>query len=322
VTGEARATRCHAFGLAIDLLDGIACEGLAQGHCSGYLPPTVVRLAPSGHIEDNWPADRSRTTRQLRVAGDLIFSVAHAPGVGYLLTMPAFGRFLVDEDGMSILCRPTVAEWSTALLVQGLPLACTLRGLEPFHASGVALGGRALMVSAPVLGGKSSLAAHLVNSGATLLSDDVVALDVSKGVVRAHPGARWLHLRPPEDARIAASHGGRLRPVGSDEGRRRYEAPLAADPQPLSAVYLLERGRADAPAIVPARSSGLALIAATYNLSVREPSRLQRQLDLAHRMTGELDVFRVVASPAADARDHARLLREHFESQVLSGLRT
>jgi hypothetical protein len=311
----------HAFGLAIDLLDGIEPDGLAQGHGSGAVPPTAVRLAPAGHIEDTWPSERARTTRELRSGRELIFSVAHVPDVGYLLTMPAYGQFLIDPDGMSILCRPTtIAEWSTALLVQALPLAATLRGLEPFHASGVTLDGRALMVCASVLGGKSSLAAHLVDSGATLLSDDVVAVDARDSVIRAHPGGRWLHLRPPEDERVAVSGRGRLRPAGFDEGRRRYEAPLAASPQPLSAVYLLDRRRGGSLAIVRAHGSGFELLAATYNLSVREPRRLRRQLELAHRIASEVDVFRVAVSPAADARDHARFMQQHFESHVLAGL--
>jgi hypothetical protein len=312
---------CHAFGLAIDLLDGIACDGLAPCHGSGRLPPTEVRLAANGQIDDSWREDLALTTRELRVRGELIFSVAHLGGVGYLLTMPEFGRFLVGEDGVGVACEPTVAEWTAALRVQVLPLAATLRGLEPFHASAVAVDERALMVCAPVLGGKSSLAAHLVDTGASLVSDDVVAVDVAEEVIRAHPGGCWLQLRPPEDERIAAAGSGRLQPAGAEDGRPRYEAPLAPGPTRLGAVYLIEPGGDDAPAISPALGSGLALLSATYNLSVREPARLRRQLELVHRITDEVGVFRLAVSRAFDARHHALLVREHFESEVGAGRR-
>jgi hypothetical protein len=311
---------CHAFGLAIDLLDGIACDDLAPGHGSARLPPTQVRLAADGQIDDSWRDDAALTTRELRAGGELIFSVAWLAGVGYLLTMPQFGRFLVAEDGITVACEPTAAVWTAALRVQALPLAATLRGLEPFHASGVALDGRALMVCGPVLGGKSSLAAHLVDTGATLLSDDVVAVDVADDRSRAHPGGRWLQLRPPEDERVTAAGSGRLRRAGAEDGRMRFAAPLAEGPVELGAIYLLEPGD-DAPAVSPAAGSGLALLSATYNLSVREPARLRRQLELAHRLADEVGVYRLTVSRAADARHHALLVREHFESEVGAGRR-
>jgi hypothetical protein len=318
VTTESGRDACHGFGLAIDLLDGIVCDGLASGHGAGSSPPTTVRLGRRGHIEDLWQSDGAETMRELRAGEQLIFSVAHHEGVGYLLTMPAFGRFLIEESGATIVCEPSAAEWSTALLAQALPLACTLRGYEPFHASGVVVGGRALMISAPVLSGKSSLAAHLVATGALLLSDDVVAVDASGGELRAHPAGRWLRLRPPEDECFAGADGGGLRPAGSEDGRSRYEAPLAAGPAPLAAVYLLERGGPGGAAVSPVRGAGIALLAATYNLSVRTPQRLRRQFELAHRLSAEIGVFRVAMSADSDAHRHAGIVREHFESEVLA----
>jgi hypothetical protein len=301
-------TRHHAFGLAVDLHDGIECGALAGGHGTGRLPPVRVSL---GRI-DRWPAGRARTTRELRAGDRLVFSVAHAAGAGYLLTMPELGRFLIDERGEAIVCEPAAdPEWTEALLVQALPVACTLRGLEPFHASGVALARGALIICGQVTAGKSSLAAQLVAGGATLLSDDVVALDAPGGVVRAHPGARWLHLRPPEDGRVA---GDRLRAIGRRAGRRRYEAPLAREPVPLRAAYLLEPG--DGEPVAPHQGSGVALLAATYNLSVREPDRLRRQLELVHVIAGTVPAFRLRISPQRDARALAGSVRRHFEGEL------
>jgi hypothetical protein len=78
------------------LLDGIAVDGLAPGDASGRLPPTSVRLASPGLIGRFWPDADATATRELRADGVLVFSVAHAPGVGYLLSMPSHGRVVVD----------------------------------------------------------------------------------------------------------------------------------------------------------------------------------------------------------------------------------
>jgi hypothetical protein len=206
-----------------------------------------------------------------------------------------------------VRCEPEAADgWADALAIHGLPLACTLRGLEPFHAAAVAVDGAALMITGPVTAGKSSLAAALVAAGADLLSDDVVAVD---GDLRAHPGPQRLTLREPEDA--AVPEGGRLRPAGRRNGRARFEAPPASGPAPLRAVYVLGRG-ADAP-IAPLPASGLTLLAATYNLSVREPERLQRQLDLAHETAARVPQFRLTVTPGHDARRLAATVAGHFE---------
>jgi hypothetical protein len=285
----------HAFGIAVDL-DGIADPGLPSGHGSGALPPTAVLVGTVG----SWP--NAPVTRELYDGDALVFSVAHVAGSGYLLTMPGYGRFLVAEDGSALLCEPESRDdWPEALTIHGLPLAATLRGFEPFHAAGVVRGGAALMITGPVTAGKSSLAAALVAGGADLLGDDVVAVDHE---LRAHPGPRRLSLREPEDG------GDRLRPVRGRDGRARYEAPPARGPCPLRAVYVLDRG--DGPAIAPLPASGLTLLAATYNLSVREPERLQRQLELAHAIAAAVPLYRLTVTPDRPARDLAAVVAEHF----------
>jgi hypothetical protein len=284
-------TAHHAFGIAVDL-DGVEDPGLPEGHGSGALPPTAVSV---GAVEP-WPD--APLTRELRDGDALVFSVAHAPGSGYLLTMPGFGRFQIAEDGGAVVCDPGPrGDWPDGLTIHGLPLAATLRGFEPFHAAGAVIGDAAVMITGPVTAGKSSLVAALVSRGADLLGDDVVAVDDE---LRAHPGPRRLSLRAPERG------GDRLRLVGERDGRARYEAPAAPQPCPLRAVYVLARG--EGPAITPLPASGLTLLAATYNLSVRTPERLQRQLDLAHAIAAAVPVYRLTVAPDRSAADLAEQL--------------
>jgi hypothetical protein len=301
------------------LRDGIAVDGLAPGDASGRLPPTSVRLASPGLIGRSWPDDEATTTRELRADGVLVFSVAHAAGVGYLLRLPCHGRFLVDASGTDVLCEPSPdhEHWSDGLAIQALPLACTLRGLEPFHASGVSIQDQALMITGPVTSGKSSLAAWLVRGGATLLSDDVVAVDLIDGVVRAHPGGRWLRLRSPEAEMLSAGRGRWPRPAESRRGRSRFEAPVSDGARPLRAIYLIAPTSEEHEPIAQLPASGVALLAATYNLSVREPKRLQRQLQLLHQLASRVPLFRLTVSPVSKAAQLAEDIRVHFEAQVL-----
>ena len=249
-----------------------------------------------------WPD--APLTRELRDGDALVFSVAHAAGTGYLLAMPGYGRFLVADHGAAVHCEPERRDdWTDALAIHGLPLAATLRGFEPFHAAAVVLGDAALMITGPVTAGKSSLAAALVAGGADLLGDDVVAVDRE---LRAHPGPRRLSLRDPERA------GGRLRLVGHRDGSARYEAPPADRPCPLRAVYVLARGRGGEPPIERLPASGLTLLAATYNLSVREPERLRRQFELAHALAAAVPLFRLTVTPDRTASDLAADVADHF----------
>jgi hypothetical protein len=56
-----------------------------------------------------------------------------------------------------------------------------------FAATGVAIGGRALLIEGPPGSGKSTLAAKLIDRGATLIGDDAVSLSIENGVLVASP---------------------------------------------------------------------------------------------------------------------------------------
>ena len=87
------------------------------------------------------------------------------------------------------------AAWERFLLAQVLPLAAVMAGHEVLHASAVTLGGRALGLAGPSGAGKSTLARLLGTSGATFLTDDVLALSEDENGVRAHPGPALVRTR-------------------------------------------------------------------------------------------------------------------------------
>jgi serine kinase of HPr protein (carbohydrate metabolism regulator) len=84
---------------------------------------------------------------------------------------------------------------------------------QPHQATGVALGGRGVLIEGPPGSGKSSLALALIDRGAVLVGDDGVMLELRDGRVWALPPpaiAGLLEIRnvglvrlPPTEAKVA-----------------------------------------------------------------------------------------------------------------------
>ncbi len=307
-------------------------------------PPTRIQLDPA-ELRRRWGAIATRPARVRDVAfeGQPIRTIDFAEPAGYLLWNRDHGRVLISGDGRELLCEPDAAnaQWATIVAAQALPLAATLRGLEVLHASGVVVGGRAALITGPAGAGKSSLAAALVRAGGLLLSDDAVALQLRsgaqphqgaqaqpheraqpheggapprEGALIAHAGSLALQLRAPEDERLSASERAALgAPAGAAEDKQRYVSLAAPPPAPLGGLFMLERSAAQ-PALERVEAvSPFALLASTFNLSVRTPERLQRQLDVVAAIAQAGLVYRLRVQPGIDATALAARVREHLE---------
>jgi hypothetical protein len=305
-------TGSELFGVPVALED-VALEVSASG------PPaadaTRVRRAAPAELEARWREASPQRVRELRdPGGELMLSVDADVAAGYRMEVPGTGAFLVAPEGREILCAPEPgAAWTDLLTGQLLPLAATLRGMEVLHASAVELNGRALAVTAPPGYGKTSVALHLVLAGAPLLTDDAVALDPGAPRLTAYPGLGTLGVRPQEDERLTPEERARLgEPVRAGD-RLRYRVPRAGGPLPLGALCLLRRlgapgARLAIRVIDPV--DPFALLASTFNLSVRTPERLRRQLDLCARLAAEVPVVALDAPADVGARELAAALLE------------
>jgi hypothetical protein len=251
--------------------------------------------------------------RELRDGSEVLLSVDFAPPAGYLMSAPGCGRILISQDGAELLCdpEPDQQDWVALLAAQALPLASTLRGLELLHASGVVIGGRARLFTGPPGAGKSSLAAALVRQGGELIGDDAVALALHEGSLTVHPGPGLINLRPGEVQRLAADERVALGPPSSSTGRSTYAAPAAA-PAPLAELFLLERSNAQPTIERIDAIDPFDLLACTFNLSVRTPARLTRQLDVVGVLAARTGVYRLRVQPGVDAGGLAAILDEHF----------
>lgn len=306
-----------AFGLALRVDPAVTIPGLGRstGSVSAELP-TRIRLDPV-ELDRRWSARTATTVRvrEVRYGGTLLRTVDFAESTGYLLWARDFGHVLISADGLELLCEPDPdnGDWAHILAAQALPLAATLRGLEVVHASGVVVEGRAVLITGPPGAGKSSLAAALVRVGGALLSDDAVALQLSDGAPIAHTGSVVLQLRSEENQRLSATERAALgRPAGSIEGKRRYLSDDAPAAVPLGALLLLERSADGPPAEQLAAVDPFELIASTFNLSVRTPDRLRRQLDVVSAIADLRLAHRLRVQPGVDATALATIVRRHL----------
>jgi len=306
-----------AFGLALSIDPRISISGLGQSSGSASAGPRSRVRLDDGELNRRWKALTTTPlrARELRYDGTLLMSVDFAKPAGYLLWARDFGRVLISPDGIELLCEPDPAseDWASILPFQALPLAATIRGLEVLHASGVVLHGKAVLVAGPPGAGKSSLAAALVRAGAQLLSDDAVALQLSDGALIAHAGSMVLQLRAAEDERLSADERATLGcPANSLAGKRRYLRTSTPKPVPLGGLFLLERSDEEPSIEQLAAVNPFELIGSTFNLSVRTPARLRRQLDIVFAIASSGLVYRLRVQPDVDATRLAARIQEQL----------
>jgi hypothetical protein len=264
-----------------------------------------------------WDREAERISDERGRGGEVVFQI-EAGRDGYRIAGPEYGETVLDgagSRGSGLLDGAALERWQRMLIAQALPFAAVLRGLEVFHASGVVLGGRAVVLTGPSGAGKSSVALALRRRGADLLADDVVAVGRSDEVVLAHPGAPVASVDAAEAARLRAARVEAGDPVlgGSRRETMVGVAPLA-EAAPLGAVFVLERG-ADAgePRFEPIDDPRL-LLGSTFNLLLRDPGRLVRLLDLCALISaGRCE--RLVFGPAAAPEDLAKVV----EARVAAG---
>jgi hypothetical protein len=321
--GRALAVRRVAFGVALDLeLDGVDISMLVPsvGAAAVTQPPTRVRRVATAEIASRWATARPSRARELRSReGRVLLSVDADLTHGYLMRTPIHGRFLVSGDGLEILCAPlarAASSWTALLIGQLLPLVATLRGLEVFHASAVAQDGRALLFAATTGAGKTSLALRLVLAGARLLADDATPIDPRRNRLMVHPGAGALGVRPDEQRRLSRGERERLGEGRRSGGKVRYGASPISGPVPVGAMFVLRRTSTGSDVVLRRLDAvdPLLLLGSTFNLSVRTPERLHRQLDVCARMADEVPILALEVPPAVDASALAARVRAWTET--------
>jgi len=215
-------------------------------------------------------------------------------GAGHLLRFPRLADFAIsrDQSRVRMWARPgtPVETLRHLFLNQVWPLVLAARGALVLHASAVETPAGAIAFLGATGLGKSTLAASFAASGAALVTDDCLRVEVGGGRPRAVPSHPSVRLWPATARRLADVPAAAGR-VAHYTGKLRLPAatrlPFARRPVRLVKAYVLDppsraRTGGAAAAITPlsGRDALAALIGHLYRLDVGHPDALSR--DFGH----------------------------------------
>jgi hypothetical protein len=307
-----RTSRGYAFGLEVESAFPIPVA--APSLNGSPRRATSLELVSKEELAKAWPAGGAVSVLERRDPhGRLVMSIDRHEAAGYLISAPRYGRHLVSADGRELRSAlPNVAPWRChrLLFAQVLPLAATLQGLELFHASAVAIEGRAYGFIAPSGTGKTSVAAHLVSRGATFVTDDVMALEPYGDGIHVHPGGGMASVHADELRSVPAELLSRLGEVVGRSDKVQLAIELVDCALPLAAIYFLERnglaGRLVVEPIAP--PDPRLLLSSSFISYIETPAHLLQHLDVCARVAESVAMFQVRIPASVPARDVAAAL--------------
>jgi hypothetical protein len=299
------------FGLDLQVPESLTW--LAESGASATGRPvdlSVESTNPPEWLENATPICDERTEE-----GGVLFQIRRGER-GYGFSGPRYGTAIVSPGASRVWGVPGdggMEDWQRFLIAQVLPFASVLRGLEVFHASAVAVDGRAVAFLGPSGAGKTSIAMAFCRLGASFLTDDVLALERDGGRLLGHPGAPVAGIASEEVDRLRSRESldpGAL--LSSDPREAMVRVRPERDPVPLSAIFILDRrpGEPAEPRFERVIESQV-LLSATFNLVLLEGSRLEGLLDVCSLAAGGM-VERVVVGRETDASTLAEALVERI----------
>jgi hypothetical protein len=210
------------------------------------------------------------------------------PGRARLLASPRAGQVRTwvapgAGDDAWLFSRPLLT----------LPLVELLkwRGLYSVHAAGLAIDGRAVLLSGPSGSGKSTLAVALARAGFDYLGDDMVLLTTGHGV-RVHALPDEADLSPESGAWFPEIDGLEAPPPdGWPKHRVTVDARIATAVR-CAAIVLPAVGRDELSTLRPA-SSAEALVELAPNVLLTEPAHSQAHLDAVGELARTSAAYRL-----------------------------
>jgi hypothetical protein len=293
-------TRARAFGL--DLAATFDIPGVVSVVPDGAVRrPVELDLASRADIVRAWPKASQAIVDQRVPNGRVLHRIETHPEAGFRLTARGWGMFVISAAGERVACAPLrmpTWKWQRYLIGQVLPFVAAVRGMEVFHASAVAKGQRASVFVGASQAGKSSIATALLLRNWHLVADDVVTVEHNSDGAGPilHPGPGLLSVRFPTLDRLGPEAISRLGPeVGRDDEAARISIPVDATPRAARAIYVIDRrSRADVLSFEPLDPvDPRLLLGSTFNLALRSPDRLIRQLDICAELARHVAMFRI-----------------------------
>lgn len=310
--------RASAFGL--DVVSPVRLPGLTFDAAAAPSRRVRMQLETARELERSWrPAEASSLLDRRHRDGKLMMTVHSHPELGFRIFAPHHGRHIVSRDGRSVRSMLPAGpswRWQRLMYAQVLPLCATLQGLELFHASAVELDGQAVAFIASSGSGKSSVATHLVAQAATLVTDDVLALEPVGDEILAHPGGGLVSVAEHELESVPPSLRPRIGAVLARADKVLLAPSRATLPSRLRGVYFLARNdRTDRLSVeVMSRPDPLPLLAGIFIAYVRSEERLQTHLDVCARIAASVRLAEVSVPAGTSAPEVARAVLSDLEA--------
>lgn len=294
---------------------GDPIPGLIDGG-DEVLPSVAVRRASRSGQEEAWldEAEPRLLLARNYPDGRPFLRVEHDAGQGYRVWAAGHGAHVVSNDGRACEVALTAGDPIRALRLlvsQTLPLLSVLRGREVMHASAVVVGGRLIGMVALSGTGKSSTACRLIAAGGRFFADDVLALELVNGQVRAHPGPQLLNVPPAEFESLGPSGRARLgESLGSTD--KVHIRPIGVQrSQSLAGMVFLRRSPGGSTAALqPLRHAPTRLLGSAFLPYLDPPERLRRQLDMAGAVEASVALASIDVGAAQDAGAVAGLVAD------------
>src|SRR4029077_16007034 len=166
------------------------------------------------------PASPPLYASVLRDAGGECLGLLYRSPAGELLRFAGAGDFHIGLDGIRFVSSGESDLAELRLLGPVLSYWFERRGFLTLHASAVSVNGRALAFLSRHGGGKSGLAAALVQAGCPLLTDDLAVLEESVGGWEVRPAYPEMRMWPDEASHFVGPPEGLPR-VQTDSEKRR-----------------------------------------------------------------------------------------------------
>lgn len=271
--------------------------------------PLPLPMARSGALfelrirQRNGPIHTSvRQKIKLQANPSSAFDVGSLSGGSNYVGLRDVGECLVSSDGRDISCyrlpQANPESFNVYLLGQALSFALVKNGIEPLHATVVAVKGSAIGFLGDCGFGKSTLAAEFLQAGHRLLTDDLLILRKTGQHVVAYPGPPRIKLFPEIARRLRS---GQIDGVPMNSQTHKLIVPLSQNRTcevaiPFAAFYALpsphEMGLATNVRVttLSRKEAFLKLLASAFNISILDPYRLRRQFQATQALANSLVV--------------------------------
>jgi hypothetical protein len=307
----------HGRSFGLDVFAPEPIVGVPEAGTGSGIGATRIRFVSTSAVDDVWAASDARRLFSLHYSdGGPFLTVDYSDSVGYRIWAPYHGRHLVSTDGTSVLsARPRRAGWwwQRLVLAQVLPIAASAQGVDLLHASAVVLESKAIAITATSGTGKTTLAAHLLDAGAELLADDVLALELNRNGVLAHPGVALVNIDPAQRSQLGPRGAQALAATAGTGDKLYVLADLAGSSKPLGAVYFLRRDADAADLEFNREADARKLLGSSFVPYVQRPEYLLRHLDVCSRIADVVPVFTLRAPAGMPAGELAAAVVAHGE---------